>query len=53
VDYLRERDERLCKLLTCLLRRDGAISPEFERRLRDLGLDMDSARKCLAGWCRG
>jgi hypothetical protein len=53
VDYLRERDERLCKLLTCLLRRGGAISPEFERRLLDLGLDMDSMRKCLAEWCRG
>jgi hypothetical protein len=53
VDYLRERDERLCKALTCLLRRDGAISPEFERRLLDLGLDVDSVRKCLAEWCRG
>jgi hypothetical protein len=53
VDYLRERDERLCKLLTCLVRRDGAISPEFERRLRGLGLDVDSVRKCLAEWCRG
>ena len=53
VDYLRERDERLCQLLTCLLRRDGAISPEFERRLLGLGLDVDSVRKCLAEWCRG
>jgi hypothetical protein len=53
VDYLRERDERLCQLLTCLLRRDGAISPEFERRLLGLGLDVDSVRKCLAEWCQG
>jgi hypothetical protein len=53
VDYLRERDERLCQLLTCLVRRDGAISPEFERRLLGLGLDVDSVRKCLAEWCRG
>ena len=53
VDYLRERDERLCKLLTCLFRRDGAITPEFERRLLDLGLDVNSVRKCLAELCRG
>jgi len=53
VDYLRERDERLCKLLTCLFRRDGAIGPEFERRLLALGLDLDGVRKCLAEWCRG
>lgn len=53
VDYLRERDERLCQLLVCLLRRDGAISPEFERRLLGLGLDVDSVRKCLAEWCQG
>ena len=53
VDYLRERDERLCKLLACLLRRDGAITPEFERRLLDLGLDLNSVRKCLAELCRG
>ncbi|GAA0943722.1 LodA/GoxA family CTQ-dependent oxidase [Virgisporangium aurantiacum] len=45
--------EQLCKLLTCLLRRDGAITPEFEKRLRALGLNLDAARKCLAEFCRG
>ena len=36
-----ERDERLCELLKCLLRRGGAIEPEFEKRLRAAGLDLD------------
>jgi hypothetical protein len=53
VDYLRERDERLCKLLTCLLRGNGPISLELERRLLGLGLDMNGVRACLAEWCRG
>jgi hypothetical protein len=51
VDYLRDRDERLCALLSCLLQR-GTITPELERRLRELGIDLDQAMKCLAEFCR-
>jgi hypothetical protein len=40
-------------LVNCLLNRDGAITPEFERRLRALGFDLSAARKCLADFCRG
>ena len=52
VDYLRERDERLCELLACLTRREGAIGNEIERRLQAAGLDLDQLRKCLHLFCR-
>ena len=51
VDVLRERDERLCRLLKCLLKSGGLIEPELERRLRAAGLDLDALRKCLDGHC--
>ena len=51
IDALSERDERLCQLLKCLLRPGGAIDPEFEKRLRAAGLDIDHIRKCLEGHC--
>jgi hypothetical protein len=53
VDYLRERDQRLCALLECLLKPGGTVTPEFERRLRELGIDIDYAMKCLAQFCQG
>jgi hypothetical protein len=53
VDYLRDRDARLCELLNCLLQRDGVITPELEKWLRELGLDPDRARKCVAQFCHG
>jgi hypothetical protein len=52
VDYLRERDERLCELLACLTRRGGGIGEDLERRLRESGLDLDQLRKCLGLFCR-
>jgi hypothetical protein len=45
----RDRDERWCKLLDCLLASGGLIEPELEKRLRAAGLDLDRLRKCLAG----
>ena len=48
VDYLRERDDRLCELLACLVRRGGGIGDDLERHLRAAGLDLDQLRKCLA-----
>ena len=53
VDYLRERDARLCELLSCLLRQDGVIGAEQEKRLRALGIDLAHLRRCLAEFCRG
>ena len=52
VDYLRDRDARLCELLSCFVQRDGTLSAELEKRLRALGIDLDHARKCLAELCR-
>ena len=51
VDYLRDRDARVCQLLGCLLD-DGAFTAEAERQLRSLGIDLDRVRKCLTGFCR-
>jgi hypothetical protein len=42
--------ERLCRLLGCLLS-DQVIQPEFQRRLKELGLDIDTVRRCLQAWC--
>lgn len=47
IDELLERDQQLCRFLECMLHRDGVISPELEKRLRDAGLDLDRLRKCL------
>ncbi len=46
----RERDQRLCRLLTCLLSQ-GNISPELENRLRQLGINLEGVRKCLKAYC--
>ena len=51
IELLNERDERLCELLKCLLRRGGAIEPELEKQLHAAGLDLDHIRKCLEGHC--
>ncbi|MBB1089577.1 VWA domain-containing protein [Lysobacter sp. SG-8] len=54
LDTLRERDQRLCALMACLLsRREGSISPELEKRLHEAGFDLAAVRKCLAAYCRG
>jgi hypothetical protein len=46
-----DRGECLCQLLVCLLRRQGVISEELEKRLRELGINLEAARKCVAGFC--
>jgi hypothetical protein len=51
VDYLRDRDARLCELLSCLTGRDGVIGAELQRRLESQGVDLDRLRKCLASFC--
>jgi L-Lysine epsilon oxidase N-terminal/L-lysine epsilon oxidase C-terminal domain/von Willebrand factor type A domain len=45
-------DPRLCELLECFVQRDGAISPELEKRLHALGIDIEQLRKCLTKYCR-
>ena len=47
-----DRGECFCKLLVCLLRREGVISEELEKRLREFGINLDVARKCVAGFCQ-
>jgi murein tripeptide amidase MpaA len=44
-------DGRLCRLLLCLLS-PKTISPKLETRLKRLGVDLDSIRACVLGYCR-
>jgi hypothetical protein len=53
VDYLRDRDARLCELVRCLVARDGVVAAELEKRLVALGFSLDDARACLERFCRG
>jgi hypothetical protein len=41
-----------CDLLSCLIGK-GAISQDFEERLRKEGLNLDEIRRCLKTRCRG
>ena len=50
-DDPNEEKERLCSLLSCLLS-TKVIQPEFEKRLKELGLNLDALRACLKTWCR-
>jgi len=52
VDYLRDRDARLCEALSCILHRGGTIDAELEKRLREAGLDLEALRKCLGAFCK-
>jgi hypothetical protein len=42
----------LCATLRCLLARGGALTPELEKRLQAMGIDLDHLRKCLELGCR-
>jgi murein tripeptide amidase MpaA len=42
--------DRLCHLLSCLLS-DSALTPRFQDHLKELGLNLDALRRCLANWC--
>lgn len=52
VDYLRDRDARLCEAVACLTSGEGVIGPELQRRLQSQGFDIDRLRKWLATFCR-
>lgn len=41
-----------CELLQCLLRKNGAITPELERRLHDMGFNLARVRECIAAVCK-
>jgi hypothetical protein len=47
----QEDKERLCRLLSCLVS-GKVIGPEVERKLKELGLNLDALRACLKEWCR-
>ena len=41
----------LCKLLSCILN-GKVIQPEFERKLKEVGIDLNALRDCFKSWCR-
>jgi L-lysine epsilon oxidase-like protein len=41
----------LCDLLKCLLKNNGVFTSEFEKRLKDLGINIDHTRRCLSKLC--
>lgn len=45
IDAVRQRDERLCKLLQCLIGRD-----KIEQRIADAGIDVAEVRRCIDRW---
>jgi murein tripeptide amidase MpaA len=45
-----ETKERLCRLLACLLSQK-VISPELEKHLTELGLNLGGLRSCLKEFC--
>jgi hypothetical protein len=49
LDWLRDRDERLCRLLLCLL--DNGIRPDLRRRLEAEGLDVQAMLDCVRRAC--
>lgn len=51
VDWLDDLDERLCRLLRCLLD-GGALDPELESHARRLGVNIEALRRCLAAFCK-
>ncbi|NEQ95583.1 MAG: S8 family serine peptidase [Cyanothece sp. SIO2G6] len=50
-DDPRGDQERLCRLLNCLVS-EKVMRPEFERRLEELGLDLNALRACIKAWCQ-
>jgi hypothetical protein len=50
IDALRERDERLCRLLLCLTSPD-LLNEATERKLVEAGIDLKAIRKCIKLWC--
>jgi L-Lysine epsilon oxidase N-terminal/L-lysine epsilon oxidase C-terminal domain/von Willebrand factor type A domain len=51
VRWLKERDERLCRLLRCLLAEGSAVTPELVKQLRRLGIDTAELQRCLDSYC--
>jgi von Willebrand factor type A domain len=51
IDWLCQRDERMCQLLNCLLASGGAISPALEKKLAEFGLNLEKFKNCLKKYC--
>lgn len=49
LDRFSERDERLCRLVLCLL--DNGIRPELRRRLDAAGVDVQAVVECVRRAC--
>ena len=45
-----EDKDKLCRLLSCLLS-GRVIGPAYQKRLKELGINLDALRACIKGWC--
>jgi hypothetical protein len=50
IDFLQERDKRFCELLNCIFSH-GVLKEDLEKRLREIGIDLNNLRECLKKYC--
>ncbi len=50
LDDRDDANERLCHLLECIMNRK-VIEPEFEKKLKKLGINIDAMRHCVKAYC--
>jgi len=51
IEYLRNRDEKLCHLLKCIFS-SQFINPEVLRQLKEKGIDVDKLKNCFDNFCK-
>jgi hypothetical protein len=51
VSWLQGQDEKICRLLRCILSEGGVITPKFGKLLLEMGLDVKHLRRCLKSCC--
>ncbi len=51
IDWLDERDRRLCELISCLLAAPGVSLPEKWKSSEEREVDLDAIRRCLKDFC--
>lgn len=50
IDAIRDRDERLCRLLLCLTG-PKVFDDRINKVLREAGIDINAIRQCIKLWC--
>lgn len=50
IDWLRDKDKKICQLLECLLS-EKVLSPDFVEALKRKGFNLHGLKECLNGYC--